>query len=140
MRIRASFALAGLALGLALVPAATAATSSARVEGIPHFDHVVVLVEENESETTTFGPGSPAHYLNSLRAKGVFTPNYYGTGHASLDNYITMVSGQPGNGLTNADCEGVSLFTCAQTTRAFLNGRNLADQLDESHVSWKEYM
>jgi hypothetical protein len=110
------------------------------LEGIPRFDHVVVMFEENESETTTFGPASPAHYLKSLRAKGVFAPNYYGTGHASLDNYIAVASGQPGNGLTNSDCETVSLYTCAQSTRAFVNGRNLADQLEEKGLSWKSYM
>jgi phospholipase C len=130
-----------LALGVAAATPVHASTQAApRLEGIPHFDHVVVLVEENESEASTFGPGSPAHYLNSLRSQGVFLPKYFGTGHASLDNYITMVSGQPGNGLTNSDCETVSLFTCAQTTRAFSNGRHLGDQLDAAHVSWKSYM
>jgi phospholipase C len=111
-----------------------------RLEEIPHFDHIVVIVEENQSEATTFGPNSPAHYLKSLRAKGVFDPNYYGTGHASLDNYIAMTSGQPGNGLTNSDCETVSLYVCAQSTRFFARGRHLGDQLDAAHVSWKAYM
>jgi phospholipase C len=141
MRLPPVAAAAAFAISVVLAPAGHAATSqTARLEGIPHFDHVVVLVEENESEATTFGAGSPAHYLNSLRSKGVFAPNYYGTGHVSLDNYIAMVSGQPGNGLNNSDCETVSLFTCAQSTRAFLNGRNFGDQLDGVHATWKSYM
>src|SRR3954471_8526863 len=127
--------LSALTVGL-LAPATHAATTTG-VEGIPHFDHVVVLLEENESEATSFGSGSPAAYLNSLRSKGVFLPKYFGTGHASLDNYITMVSGQPGNGLTNSDCETVSLYTCAQSTRALSNGRHLGDQLGTAQVSWK---
>jgi hypothetical protein len=131
---------AALAVGICVVPSAHAASPSARLEGIPHFDHVVVLTEENETESTTFGPDSPAVYLNSLRAKGVFTPNYYGTGHVSLGNYIAMVSGQPGNPLTTSDCLAVSLYTCAQTTRAFAQGRHLGDQFDTNHVSWKSYM
>ena|SRR5436190_3675548 len=140
---RLPLALAGLlAVGLcAAAPVhATVTTAASRLEGIPHFDHVVVLVEENESEATTFGPGSPAPYLNSLRSKGVFNPTYYGTGHASLDNYIAMTSGQPGNGLTNSDCESVSLFTCAQSTRALSKGRHLGDQFGAAHVTWKSYM
>jgi phospholipase C len=137
-----TIAVAGLlAISGVVAPTVQASTrTAAHLENIPHFDHVVVLVEENESETTSFGPDSPAVYLKGLRAKGVFTPNYYGTGHVSLDNYITMVSGQPGNGLTNSDCETVSLYTCAQTTRAFSRGRHLGDQLDAAHVTWKSYM
>jgi phospholipase C len=138
---RLALALAALlTLGLYAAAPSHAHSAASRLEGIPHFDHVVVLVEENESAGTTFGPGSPAVYLNSLRSKGVFNPTYYGTGHASLDNYIAMTSGQPGNGLTNSDCETVSLFTCAQSTRALARGRHLGDQLDAAHVTWKSYM
>ena len=54
-----------------------------------------VIVLENESAAVTFGPGSPAPYLSkTLPARGAFVPNYYGVGHASLDNYIAMISGQ----------------------------------------------
>jgi phospholipase C len=115
------------------------AATSTGLEGVPHFDHVVVLTEENESASTTFGPGSPAVYLNSLRSKGVFLPNYYGTGHVSLDNYIAMVSGQPLNPLTASDCSTVSLWTCVQPQAALSSGRNLADQLEGVGLSWKSY-
>src|SRR5436305_13904248 len=116
MKLPAVAALAALALSASVAGTASAAARPGGLEGIPHLDHVVVLVEENESEATTFGPGSPAQYLNSLQAKGVFDPQYFGTGHVSLDNYIAIASGQPGNGLTNSDCETVSLYTCAQST------------------------
>jgi hypothetical protein len=115
------------------------ARAAAPLEGVPSFDHVVVLTLENESASSTFGPGSPAVYLNSLRSKGVFLPNYYGTGHVSLSNYIAMVSGQPINPLTATDCAGVSLWTCVQPQKLIGNGRNLADQLEESGRSWKSY-
>ncbi|HZU73348.1 MAG TPA: alkaline phosphatase family protein [Acidimicrobiales bacterium] len=140
---RAPLALAGaitcLLAGLAGLPA-RAAQPAAGLEKIPRFDHVVVLVEENEAESTTFGTTSPAHYLNSLRSKGVFLPNYYGTGHASLDNYIAMVSGQPDNPATAGDCEELSLYNCTQIQAGYDNGRNLGDQLDSAGVSWKSYM
>ncbi|MCU1460954.1 MAG: phosphoesterase [Acidimicrobiales bacterium] len=119
---------------------ATAAPAPSSLEGIPHFDHVVVLVEENEAESTTFGANSPAHYLNSVRTRGAFLPNYYGTGHASLSNYVTLVSGQQYNPAEAGDCLGLSLFTCAQLQTAQGGGRHLGDQLDAAHVSWKSYM
>lgn len=121
-------------------PAPRAASDRAPgLEGIPRFRHVVVLTEENSAETSSFGPGSPATYLNALRSRGVFLPNYYGTGHASLDNYIAMVSGQPDNPLTASDCAAVSLYTCAQAQTLQSGGRHLGDQLDEVHATWKAY-
>jgi phospholipase C len=124
-----------------LVPGApqAAAAPPTGLEGVPHFDHVVVLTEENEDATKTFGADSPAVYLKSLRSQGVFLPNYYGTGHVSLDNYIAMVSGQPMNPLTASDCASASLWSCAQEQTALASGRNLGDQLDEAKLSWTSY-
>jgi hypothetical protein len=119
--------------------ARVANAAPAGLEGVPHFDHIVVLTLENESASTTFGAGSPATYLNGLRAQGVFVPGYYGTSHVSLPNYVAMVSGQLSNGLTNTDCLAVSLYVCAQTTTLFANGRHLGDQLDANGLSWKSY-
>ncbi len=68
--------------------------------------HVFVIVLENESAATTFGPSSPAPYLSkTLRAQGAYLPNYYATGHESNDNYIAMVSGQAPNADNQADCQ-----------------------------------
>jgi hypothetical protein len=129
--------MAVVAAWLGLIGPAHAAPSG--LESIPHYDHIAVLVLENESASTTFGPGSPATYLNGLRSQGVFIPSYYGTSHVSLPNYISIVSGQLSNGLTNTDCSSVSLWVCAQTTRLFRNGKHLGDQLDAAGLSWKEY-
>ena len=123
-----------------VVGAGASVASAAPLEGVPQYDHIVVLALENESAPTTFGPGSPATYLNSLRTQGVFVPNYYGISHLSLTNYIAMVSGQLPNGLTNTDCSVVSLYVCANSTTLFSNGRHLGDQLDGAGRTWKGYM
>jgi phospholipase C len=126
---------------LALAGATTASASrTTGLEGVPRFSHVVVLVLENKNFTDTWGPDSPAHYLKSLRSEGTLADHYYATGHASLDNYIAMVSGQPDNPVTGSDCLTVSLWTCAQVQLGMANGRNLGDQFDEAGVSWKGYM
>jgi hypothetical protein len=144
--VRAPSIAACLALSAGLLTwagPASAATGGTGLEDIPHFDHVVVLIEENEDEADTFAPDSPATYLNqTLVPRGVFLPNYYGTGHVSLDNYIAMASGQPGNGVTNTDCLAVNFWTCAQSTLPYDGGkgRNLGDQLDTAGVSWAGYM
>jgi hypothetical protein len=86
-----------LAAAFVLTPAAHAAQ--------PPIGHVFVIVLENEDAASTFGPSSQAPYLaQTLTAEGAFVPGYYGIGHASLDNYVAMVSGQAPTIVTQADC------------------------------------
>ena len=140
MRLTLLRSLVPLLIAAVLVPPVAASASAQRgLEGIPHFDHVVVLTEENEDASNTFAAASPAHYLKALRSKGVFLPNYYGTGHVSLDNYIAMVSGQPPLPTSSSDCLGESLWICVQPQGLINGGRNLADQLEGAHRGWRSY-
>src|SRR5262249_51904492 len=67
--------------------------------------HSFVIVLENKGYARTFtNDPVPSHYLGrELPQIGQLLTHYYGTGHASLDNYISMVSGQPPNAWTQAD-------------------------------------
>jgi hypothetical protein len=119
------------------------AVAAGGLEGVPAYDHVFVLVLENESFSSTFGPSSAAHYLNNtLVSAGVLDDQYYATGHVSLDNYITMTSGvPPTNPNTLSDCSADSLWSCVQSTIPFnSSGSNIADQLEAAQRSWKGYM
>jgi phosphatidylinositol-3-phosphatase len=128
-----------LAALLCVCPAHAAAAGA--LEGLPSYDHVFVLILENESYSSSFGSSSPAHYLNdTLVPEGVLDDQYYATGHVSLDNYIAMTSAQPSNLVTNTDCAVVSIYICAQSTLAFSNGANIGDQLDAVGAGWKGYM
>ena len=118
---------------------------------LPPIRHVFVIVEENESEATTFGVGSPAPYLSqTLTADGAYLSGYYGIGHASLDNYIAMVSGQAPNALTSGDCQDYVNFNSLDLLAA--NGQmsgqgciypssvpSLMSQLDGAGYTWKAY-
>ncbi len=69
-------------------------------------NNVLVIELENEDASTTFGPGSPATYLNNtLVPEGELLDNYYAIGHVSLDNYIAEISGQAPTPLTDSDCD-----------------------------------
>ena len=71
--------------------------------------HIMLIELENSGFNTTYGPGSPATYLNgTLRKQGELIDNYYATGHSSLDNYITQVSGQSPTQESDDDCPGTS--------------------------------
>ncbi len=112
--------------------------------------HVFLIVLENEGYRLTFGPNSPAVYLNELARKGALLENYYGIGHNSLDNYIALISGQAPNPITQGDCfyfvdfgpppvameDGQAVGTgCVYPS----NVPTIADQLD-GKKSWKAYM
>jgi formylglycine-generating enzyme required for sulfatase activity len=140
-RLMRAVAIAGLVFGNAGSRLASASDFPG-LEGIPYFDHVVVVVLENEDASATFGPSSPAHYLNALRAQGTFLPQYFATSHVSLGNYVTMVSGLPANPSTTSDCLGLSLYNCVQTVTAEsppTGPVHLGDQLDARFVTWAGY-
>ena len=114
-------------------------------------NHVFVLVLENEGYDTTFGSGSKSPYLaQTLPAQGALLRQYYGTGHASLDNYIAMISGQAASNETRADCQTYQDFNLTGTTadgQAIGSGciypasvLTVADQLAAASKTWKAYM
>jgi hypothetical protein len=125
-------------------PAAAATTK------MPPIRHVYTIIEENESAAVTFGPNSPAPYLaKTLTAQGAFLPNYYGTGHNSNDNYISMISGQPPNVSNELDCQTFSDFT-SSTTSSFgaqegdgcvypADINTVAGQLDSAGLTWRDF-
>jgi len=66
---------------------------------------ILVIDLENEDFASTFGPTSPAVYLNTvLLSQGELIPNYFATSHVSLGNYIAQISGQGPTVSTNNDC------------------------------------
>jgi phosphatidylinositol-3-phosphatase len=140
-------AIAAAAVALAAPgPAPRAATVAT-----PDIGHVFTIVLENKDYEKTFGPDSQAPYLaRTLAAKGALLTNYYGIGHASLDNYIAMISGQAPNPVTQSDCQ---LFTDFVGTAGGPDGQALgagcvyppavetvADQLEAKKLAWKGYM
>src|SRR3954451_12883809 len=96
-------AVAVAALVAVVVPVAHATDPApAGLEGVPGLPHVFTIVLENSNFDATWNGGVP--YLSELKPDGAFLPNYYGTGHASADNYMAMTSGQPPTPLFMGDC------------------------------------
>lgn len=112
--------------------------------------HVFLIVLENKSYDRTFGPDTEAPYLaTELPKRGALLQNYYATGHASLDNYVSLISGQGPNALTQVDCPTLSNFVapvvlagqiqavgCVYPTQV----PNIADEFRAAGISWKGYM
>jgi phosphatidylinositol-3-phosphatase len=140
-----------LAVALALALGLLGGGAGSATAAPPHFNHVFIVVLENEDASDTFGQSTQIPYLaRTLPAKGAFVPNYYGTGHNSLDNYITMVSGQAPNPITQADCPVFQAFVPGTpagegqylgTGCVYPNGvQNIATQLEGNGYTWKGYM
>jgi hypothetical protein len=66
---------------------------------------VWLIILENKSYDATFSGLNQNTYLwKTLPKQGVLLKNYYGTGHSSMDNYLSMVSGQAPEEDTQEDC------------------------------------
>jgi Phosphoesterase family len=130
--------------------------------------HVWLIILENKSYDASFtGLNNNTYLWQQLPKQGALLKNYYGTGHFSLDNYISMVSGQATQPDTQADCpfydkfsgsvvKSGSLFSnpnygqfaSAQGPNAAAGSNGcvypssvptLFNQLDAAHQSWKGY-
>jgi hypothetical protein len=135
---------------------ASASTRPAAAVSIDHIGirHVFVIVLENESYDATYVHNPHPYLGKTLQSQGTLLTNYYATGHVSLDNYISMLSGQAPNPLTSSDCQLYLNFN-GSTAPAALDGsgqavgigcvfpsnvKTLADQLTAQHISWRGYM
>ena len=144
-------AIAG-ALLLALSAHGGAAAPPA-AQALPPIRHVFLLLLENQSYDISFARDSPAAYLaHTLRARGALLTRYYSIGHASLGNYVALVSGQAPNEATQLDCPMLADFV-AGAARPDAHGqlpgsgcvyptmvKTLPDQLEAAGLTWRGYM
>ncbi len=148
--LRAFFAVVCAALIGVIVAACGSSSSSLNQTGQQQIKHVFVITLENENYATTFGANSKAPYLSqTLASQGAMVQQYYGTGHVSLDNYISMISGQAPTPETDNDCSIYQDYKLTGTTpdgQAIGSGcvypasiKTLPDQLTAAGLTWKGY-
>lgn len=114
--------------------------------------HVFLVALAGHGYDATFGPGSPATYLNgTLRPKGTLLTGYRTLGRAGLADALAIVGGQPPNADTRADCpvfrEIPPTSAPSRTGEIAADGcvfpntvTTIADQLTASRRSWKAYV
>ncbi|MGN5379409.1 alkaline phosphatase family protein [Streptomyces lasalocidi] len=148
-----------LAAGAAVVGAIAAVTlapgsASAHEEHHPKahkIGHVWTIILENKSYEATFtGLNQNSYLWKTLPSYGELLTQYYGTGHYSLDNYISLVSGQAPAPDNQNDCpqyKNVSPGTPAADGQVNAGAgcvypssvKTLFNQLDSKKVPWKVY-
>ncbi|WIG55716.1 MAG: Acid phosphatase [Rhodanobacteraceae bacterium] len=146
---------AALLIGMLLAGCADGQATRAATNGVqnPRPRHVFVIILENEPFQVTFGEHSPAPYLaHALPKQGLLLTQYFATGHFSLDNYISIISGQAPNPETQQDCHVFSEFKRSKPgfdAHGQIRGtgcvypadvKTLANQLQDAGFTWKGYM
>ena len=117
----------------------------------PKIGHVWTIIFENKSYESTFTGLNENDYLwKTLPSYGLLLRQYYGTGHYSLDNYISLVAGQAPAPSNQADCPQYTNVapgfpasdgqTYAATGCVYPNSvQTIFDQMDQAKKSWKIY-
>ena len=84
------------------------------------------MLENREYNEIIGRPAAP--YLNALARQSAVAANYHAITHPSLPNYLALTGGST-FGYSGSDCG-----TCS------VSHRNLIDQLEAAHISWKVYV
>ncbi|MEY9946602.1 alkaline phosphatase family protein [Kitasatospora sp. GAS1066B] len=152
-RLAASLAAGALAVtGLASGTGVGTAAADSHGFKPPKIKHVWVIMLENKSYEASFtGLNQNSYLWKTLPQYGELLRQYYGTGHYSLDNYVSAVSGQAPNAQTQNDCPqytNVAPGTPAADGQVHATSGcvypssvyTLFNQLDDKNLSWKAYM
>jgi phosphatidylinositol-3-phosphatase len=115
-----------LAAGLAPLAPAGAGT---RVEGVPRFDRVFLIVGENTSLSQLNAKDSP-YQLGTLKPAAAWFTDYWGLSHWSTSNYVGMTSGT----FSACDQADEKPATCHHPGQG-----NLFSEMNLAGVSWKAW-
>jgi phosphatidylinositol-3-phosphatase len=103
----------------------TATPQATVADIVPNFDHIVMILLENEYYQDVIGNVELPKF-NALGQQNVLLSNYSAIAHPSLPNYLALVSGSTQN--VTSDC-----MDC------FFDRPNLADEIEASGRTWKSY-
>ena len=96
------------------------------------FEHVFVVVEENQNYEEVIGNIKDMPYFNSLAEKYGLATNYYANTHPSINNYFYLTAGRSG---TRKPFGG----DMADKFPWEVPGENIASVLTENGKTWKAY-
>ncbi|THD59788.1 alkaline phosphatase family protein [Phenylobacterium sp.] len=144
--MRRFFTVAAVAAGLVLSPLAAPAAPTAGREGVPHYDHVFVILEENKDYGQIMSPAS-APNIAGLAVKYGDAAQFFAEVHPSEANYVALLGGDT-FGIHDDD----AYYCDPGSTRPFCGGAkapgyathrvqvpHLGDQLLAIGLTWKGY-
>ncbi|TMK97221.1 MAG: hypothetical protein E6G40_09045, partial [Actinobacteria bacterium] len=81
------------ALILLTLVTGTPAGASIKIEGVPSFEHVFVIMGEN-TELGQINTQNAPYLLNTVKQQSAWLTQYFAVTHFSEANYVGMMSGQ----------------------------------------------
>jgi phospholipase C len=108
-----------------LPPSPTATATSTPIPLVPNFQHIIIVVFENEEFGSVVGSAKMPNFNKLARSYTLLT-QYYAITHPSLPNYIAMIGG---------DTFDIT-FDC---TSCNVNNQSLPDLIEASGRTWKTY-
>jgi hypothetical protein len=138
--------LAALGLAALLAACATVPSPAARIEGVPRYDHVLVIVEENKDHDQILDPAAAPNIAGLAARYGVAT-QFFAEVHPSEANYVALLGGDTFGihdddayyckaGSTRPFCDGAMVPGYADHT---VRAPHLGDQLSAGRLTWKGY-
>ncbi len=112
-------------------PAQAPAPLTPPTPSVPGYQHVFLFYFENEDYGDIIGNVKQAPYLNSLRKDGATLSGFYAEEHPSDANYLAFAGGSAFGVPLDDPEEGNNLYT--------INARNIGDEIDAAHETWKTY-
>jgi Phosphoesterase family len=97
---------------------------------VPGYDHVFVVMMENQDLHSIIGNTWQAPYINSLLARGSTLANMYGEVHPSDPNYLALAAGTP-FAVTGNPIETNPGYT--------ISAPNIGDLVDATGKTWRAY-
>jgi len=99
---------------------------------VPLFQHVFVVVEENQTYNQVIGNTADMPYLNSLAEKYGLATNYFANTHPSINNYFYLTAGRKGT-------KPPFVEAAADLYPFDVDGPNVASILSAHGKTWKSY-
>jgi phosphatidylinositol-3-phosphatase len=100
-------------------------STSPATPSMPTSQHVVMVMEENQSYTSTAGNMTAWPHLNALMKAGAQATNYFADAHPSIPDYFMLTTGQT--------------VTFDDSSTQVVNVDNIARRMLDSNVSFKVY-
>ena len=99
---------------------------------VPRYQHVFLFYFENEGFHSIIGNTRQAPYLNGLLPKASLLSNFFAEEHPSDGNYLALAGGST---------FGIPLDDpLEENPRYTIRARNIGDQIDAAHETWKAYL
>jgi phosphatidylinositol-3-phosphatase len=99
---------------------------------LPHFEHVVIVVEENQSYEDVISNTADMPYLNALAANHGLATNFYANTHPSINNYFYLTAGRTGT-------RSPWIHQLADLYPGEVAGTNITEALSANKKTWKAY-